>query len=407
PRFTRTAATAANAITGINKIVFFGSWDFSNAPNTFRILREATKSANRARSSTSSGLMAYMAWIWTGNTLVFLARYCTNGPACLFKQTLTLIPQAPDSPDIPPGNPEKETTINALAMITKAGVLSGKVVVGVSSYGRSFKMITAGCDRLTCTTDWAVDLQKFWPSTGDGGGIDNGDSRSEYVDENYPPCTGIYSTFEQLERSKNKISGHSMDQYILDVEIRVMETALKKYRDLVNGNYDKEFAYAEEGSHNYIERRSTHWYSYRNKGNVEVFNPKSLIGEGYELRDLLSRLKEFQAEDLHFLTGLLFFVPAIRGAIGGVALAPLCGIPSLIGPVGEAGLLVCIVIEDPDGAFMAVFAALAGAGLGRGGFRKAVDSRRDMTSAEIRSLGSVKDRLDSMNGLRQATCRAR
>jgi GH18 family chitinase len=31
-------------------------------------------------------------------------------------------------------------TINSLAMITKAGVLSNKVVVGVVSYGRSFKM---------------------------------------------------------------------------------------------------------------------------------------------------------------------------------------------------------------------------------------------------------------------------
>lgn len=35
-------------ITGTKKIVSFGGWDFSNAPGTFRILREATKSANRA-----------------------------------------------------------------------------------------------------------------------------------------------------------------------------------------------------------------------------------------------------------------------------------------------------------------------------------------------------------------------
>lgn len=35
-------------MTGIKKIVSFGGWDFSNAPGTFRILREATKPANRA-----------------------------------------------------------------------------------------------------------------------------------------------------------------------------------------------------------------------------------------------------------------------------------------------------------------------------------------------------------------------
>lgn len=42
-------------------------------------------------------------------------------------------------------------TRNALSMITKAGVNSGKLVVGVSSYGRSFKMTTAGCTGPMCT----------------------------------------------------------------------------------------------------------------------------------------------------------------------------------------------------------------------------------------------------------------
>lgn len=42
-------------------------------------------------------------------------------------------------------------TMDALAMITKAGVPSNKVVVGVASYGRSFKMAEAGCDGPMCT----------------------------------------------------------------------------------------------------------------------------------------------------------------------------------------------------------------------------------------------------------------
>lgn len=41
-------------------------------------------------------------------------------------------------------------TMTSLAMVTKAGVDSGKVVVGVSSYGRSFKMASAGCDGPNC-----------------------------------------------------------------------------------------------------------------------------------------------------------------------------------------------------------------------------------------------------------------
>ncbi|KAH8885958.1 glycoside hydrolase family 18 protein [Thozetella sp. PMI_491] len=41
-------------------------------------------------------------------------------------------------------------TNTALAMITKAGVASNKVVVGVSSYGRSFNMAEAGCYGADC-----------------------------------------------------------------------------------------------------------------------------------------------------------------------------------------------------------------------------------------------------------------
>lgn len=36
-------------------------------------------------------------------------------------------------------------------MITKAGVPTKKIVVGVTSYGRSFKMTTAGCTGEMCT----------------------------------------------------------------------------------------------------------------------------------------------------------------------------------------------------------------------------------------------------------------
>jgi GH18 family chitinase len=42
-------------------------------------------------------------------------------------------------------------TERALALITKAGVPQYKVIVGVSSYGRSFKMAEMGCDGPDCT----------------------------------------------------------------------------------------------------------------------------------------------------------------------------------------------------------------------------------------------------------------
>jgi GH18 family chitinase len=59
------------------------------------------------------------------------------------------------SPGCPDGNclrshVNETETKDALSMITKAGAVSNKVVVGVASYGRSFKMESAGCDDENC-----------------------------------------------------------------------------------------------------------------------------------------------------------------------------------------------------------------------------------------------------------------
>jgi GH18 family chitinase len=42
-------------------------------------------------------------------------------------------------------------TYNTLAMITKAGVPSDKITVGIASYGRQFKMTDPSCTGRTCT----------------------------------------------------------------------------------------------------------------------------------------------------------------------------------------------------------------------------------------------------------------
>jgi Glycosyl hydrolases family 18 len=572
------------------------------------------------------------------------------------------------SPDCPTGNclrshVNENETKDALAMITKAGVPSGKVVVGVSSYGRSFKMATAGCDGPDClftgtnevsnaakgrctatggyisnaeiaeiidsdrvtkqwkaagsnilvydstewvaymdedlkstraafygsynfagTTDWAVDLQKFWEGTGDGGGgDDDGESSGDYVDEDFPPCTGTYSTFDLLKKARHKIHRHCLNKYILDVEIAVIERALKKYKDLVDGDYDEKFGIYEsyvkqqvpiqinrfvgengdkyfqcretkkrdccdectyitchedcsdsssctdglstedidcptnlsdgdiefgadipnatyvmrdedgffedilqeygiekdwikfarkrirhatgcqyaEDINECIEEKSFYWYNYPIDDNVQVSDPKDLIGEGYEeSKSLLARLKAFQAEDfdevdmwidgvtwfdmadaasmpafvmeqaiasmekvietaeeineaqrvafiLNFIGSLLFFIPVIGSSISGASMATVRAILSLVGTVGEVGLLVYGIVEDPDSAFMAIFGALAGAAIGRGGFREAAVARRDMPASELRALGPIKDKLHVIASLRGSSCSSR
>lgn len=59
------------------------------------------------------------------------------------------------SPGCPTGNCVRShinitETISALSMITKAGVPSNKVVVGIASYGRSFRLQDGGCTDTTC-----------------------------------------------------------------------------------------------------------------------------------------------------------------------------------------------------------------------------------------------------------------
>jgi GH18 family chitinase len=70
-------------------------------------------------------------------------------------------------------------TKDALSMITKAGVPSNKVVVGIASYGRSFKMEQAGCDSEMCkfTGSASVSNANKGRCTDTGGYISNAEIR--------------------------------------------------------------------------------------------------------------------------------------------------------------------------------------------------------------------------------------
>ncbi len=221
------------ALTGVKKIITFGGWDFSTAPGTFNILREATKAANRAKFESNIVTFlqqhsldgVYLDWEYPGvSQPPFLTPW-------VMPMLICFLLKAPDIPDIPAGDPDagedlyqtlsglKSTlgssksvslaapasywylkafpiedmgakvdyivylsydlhgqwdygnqwtspscptsnylrsyvnlteTKDALSLITKAGVPSNKIVVGVSSYGRSFKMAQAGCTGPSC-----------------------------------------------------------------------------------------------------------------------------------------------------------------------------------------------------------------------------------------------------------------
>ena len=68
------------------------------------------------------------------------------------------------------------------------------------------------------------------------------DDTPGYIDLDYrAACGGMYTTFEQLEASKGSIADHCVEQYLLDVQVAVFNTALTKYKDLIDDGYDNKF----------------------------------------------------------------------------------------------------------------------------------------------------------------------
>ncbi|KAK2771652.1 hypothetical protein FQN53_004945 [Emmonsiellopsis sp. PD_33] len=693
-------------MSGVKKIISFGGWDFSTLPETQNILREAVKPGNR--DIFQKNIIAFLEehnldgvdldWEYPGapdipgvpegepeagkdyydflsnvkselgdsKTVSFAApasyHYLKAFPMeelgavidYVIYMTYDLHGQWDygnkwTSPGCPTGNclrshVNETETKDALSMITKAGVPSNKVVVGVTSYGRSFKMAEAGCTGPMCkftgtprisdaakgrctdtggyisdaeikeiiengnvnkqwkeegsnimvyndtewvaymdedtkaarakfydsynfagTTDWAVDLQDFL----DGSGFydDYPDDYEYDIDSNYySQCNKVYTTFQMLEDRKGSIPYHCMEKYIVDVEIAVMEGALRKYKNLVDGGYDAKFETYEhyvweqvpDQIHQFMWKQADKYFSctqkkyitcckscmyatcgvncdksancksgerqvdvgcqeaisdqlnatftlndsdgfwkaildeygiqeswvkmdrevsrytngcqyangdvkecldkhgywlwnYPIRDTVKVDNPKDLIGNSYpKTKDLLERLKVVsnnayydltQPSDLvdaasmpalaaeaavanmdkivdtandidkktregfilDFISGILFFLPFIGQALI-PELAALRSMLSLLAEVGEAGVALYEVVQDPKNAFSAIFGALAGAGVGRGGFKKAADSRRSMDSGQLKSLGPVKDQLDWIDNLRGAVC---
>jgi GH18 family chitinase len=69
-------------------------------------------------------------------------------------------------------------TLSALAMVTKAGVPNHKVIVGISSYGRSFQMTDTSCSGPMCTYTGPASGAEHGKCTETGGYIANGEIKA-------------------------------------------------------------------------------------------------------------------------------------------------------------------------------------------------------------------------------------
>ncbi|KAI0164012.1 hypothetical protein GGR57DRAFT_489709 [Xylariaceae sp. FL1272] len=193
------------SIKGPKRILTLGGWAFSTSPDTYQIFRTAFNAQNRAATAANiaqflnnndldgididipgippgskddgSNYLAFLAAlrgligheksisIATASSYWYLQRYPIGQIADVVDYIIYLIydlhgqwdaGNAWSIPGCPTGSCLRSgvnltETINSLSMITKAGVPSNKVVVGITSYGRSFQMTTPGCFTELCT----------------------------------------------------------------------------------------------------------------------------------------------------------------------------------------------------------------------------------------------------------------
>ncbi|KAJ5156895.1 glycoside hydrolase family 18 protein [Penicillium canariense] len=313
----------------VNKILSFGGWGFSTDPATYDKLRQAMEPVNAPTFVQNifdfveaNGLDGVdFDWEYPGAPDIpgIPAGLASDGPNYLsflktlrdgFPYTKSISIAAPASYWYLRSFPIKNMTIYtnyvvymtydlygqwdygnayinlteteyALVMITKAGVASTDIVVGVPSYGRSFGMADPACTRLGptvnsqelilhplltrdandiwaafmdddtlasrtsyykslnfgSTVDWAVDLIAF-----DGSG--NYNATTEWDEPPMPklaPCTATFSSIDDLGNTAGTIPDHYTIQYILQTLSDTLTAAMQNYTDLMNGGYNDKF----------------------------------------------------------------------------------------------------------------------------------------------------------------------
>ncbi|KZL68189.1 killer toxin alpha beta [Colletotrichum incanum] len=165
-------------------------------------------------------------------------------------------------------------TENALSMITKAGVPASKIFVGISSYGRSFRMTDPECDGPMCTFTGTPKISDAEPGqcTGTGGyNGTQGNGRTDwaaYMDDvtkanrvkwikdlNFGGTTdwaidlaGWFEgppTLEDLEKKIDEVPSHCRNMALVKILYDRLEKAITEYNE-VSKDYDDKFGWYAE-----------------------------------------------------------------------------------------------------------------------------------------------------------------
>ncbi|KAL2829514.1 glycoside hydrolase superfamily [Aspergillus cavernicola] len=166
--------------SGLKRVISFGGWAFSNEASTNHFIREGVKPENR--ETFSENIVKFVevneldGALPEGKTIAIAAPasywYLRNFPIHEIADVVDYIVYMSydlhgqwdvgnewaryAALTVDPGSDCLRShvniteTMNSLAMVTKAGVPSHKLVIGVSSYGRSYKMAERGCTGPMC-----------------------------------------------------------------------------------------------------------------------------------------------------------------------------------------------------------------------------------------------------------------
>ncbi|KAG6360417.1 hypothetical protein INS49_011477 [Diaporthe citri] len=274
-------------IKGTKKILSFGGWAFSTEPGTYQIFRAGVRSANRDKMAQNIAKFIqdnsldgvdidweypaapdlpdiprgdpaegddYLKFLAKLRDLLSKDKYSISfaAPASfwylkgfpinkIMKVVDYVIYMTYDlhgqwdydnrwaTPGCPSGNCLRShvnmtETMNALAMITKAGAPSNKVVVGVTSYGRSFKMTKPGCTGPMCNFVGPGSGAAKGRCTGTAGYIANSEIR-EIIATN--PSAKVFT-----DRSESTILVYNETEWVAYMSDEEKKRRTKKFKDL-------------------------------------------------------------------------------------------------------------------------------------------------------------------------------
>ncbi|KAL6873022.1 glycoside hydrolase family 18 protein [Trichoderma novae-zelandiae] len=261
-------------LSGIKRIAAFGGWSFSVGVDTYTTLRRAIKPEHRDFFATQvvNFLKKHSLdgvdfdWEYPGATDLPIPAGSPDDPANYLKflqllkkklpTDMTLSIAAPASfwylkafpiADIartwdfnsrwasdgcPKGSCLRShvnmtETLNALAMITKAGVEARQVVVGVASYGRSFKMTDPRCKGPMCTFAGPQSLAAQGACTTSSGYISNAEILDIMEDKKTYSVQAWYD-----EKTDSDYLIYNQTQWVAYMSKSVKAARIKKYQAL-------------------------------------------------------------------------------------------------------------------------------------------------------------------------------